>query len=166
MRKSFVKILALIMAVVLVISPNVFATTVKEYNNMISEIKDKQAANKAEGKELQAKLDELRDKTAEAEAYQATLVEQILNYQESIDLALAHINELNESITLLEAEIAAADAEHEETFEKLKVRLRAMYTSGGDLTTLEILFDAASLRDFTMRSEAVKRFTEHDKMIC
>ena len=68
MRKSFVKILALIMAVVLVISPNVFATTVKEYNNMISEIKDKQAANKAEGKELQAKLDELRDKTAEAEA--------------------------------------------------------------------------------------------------
>lgn len=165
MRKSYVKVLALIMAVLLAVSPNVFATSVKEYNNMISEIKDKQAANKAVGKELQAKLDELRDQTAEAEAYQATLVEQILNYQESIDLAIAHINELNESITALEAEIAAADAEHEDTFEKLKVRLRAMYTSGGDLTTLEILFDAASLRDFSMRSEAIKRFTEHDKML-
>ena len=43
---------------------------------MISEIKDKQAANKAAGQELQAKLDELRDQTAEAEAYQAALAEQ------------------------------------------------------------------------------------------
>ncbi|MBO5253156.1 MAG: peptidoglycan DD-metalloendopeptidase family protein [Clostridia bacterium] len=165
MRKKSVKILAFIMAVMLLITPNAFATTVKEYNNMISEIKDKQAANKAAGQELQAKLDELRDQTAEAEAYQAALAEQILNFQESIDLAIAHINELNESITKLEDEIDAADREHEKTFEKLKVRLRAMYTSGGDLTTLEILFDAASLRDFSMRSEAIKRFTEHDKML-
>ena len=165
MRKKFVKVIALVMAVMMLVTPNAFATTVKEYNSMISEIKDKQAANKEAGKALQAKLDELRGQTAEAEAYQAALVEQILNYQESIDLAIAHINELNTSITKLEEEIEAADVKHEETFEKLKVRLRAMYTSGGDLTTLEILFNAASLRDFTMRSEAIKRFTEHDKLL-
>ncbi|MBP3705057.1 MAG: peptidoglycan DD-metalloendopeptidase family protein, partial [Clostridia bacterium] len=120
---------------------------------------------KKEAEALQAKLDELRDKTEQAEEYQATLVEQIENYQESIDLTIARITELEDSITELEAQIDAADAEHEETFEKLKVRLRALYTSGGDLTTLEILLDSASLRDFSMRSEAIKRFTEHDKLL-
>lgn len=165
MKKRSIRILSFILALVMLVSSNAFATTVSEYNNMISEVKAKKEANEAEGEKLQAKLDELRDQTEKAEEYQATLVEQILNYQESIDLTIARITELEDSITELEAQIDAADAEHEETFEKLKVRLRALYTSGGDLTTLQILLDSASLRDFSLRSEAIQCFTEHDKML-
>lgn len=165
MKKKAIRVISLVLAIALLVSSNVFATTVGQYNNMISDVKAKKEANEAEGAKLQAKLDELRAETEKAEEYQATLVEQILNYQESIDLTIAHISELEDSITALEAQIDAADAEHEETFEKLKVRLRALYTSGGDLTTLQILLDSASLRDFSMRSEAIQRFTEHDKML-
>ena len=164
MKKSK-RIVALVMAFVMMITTNAWAKTLSQYDEEIKDVKAKQSANKEEHKRLQARLDELRDETEEAEAYQAVLVEQILNYQESIDLALARINELNISITELEGEIDRADKEHEATFEKLKVRLRALYTSGGELTTLEILLDSTSLRDFSMRSEAVQRFTEHDKML-
>ena len=165
MKKKAIRVISLVLVIALLVSSNVFATTVGQYNNMISDVKAKKEANEAEGEKLQAKLDELRAETEKAEEYQAALEEQILNYQESIDLTIAHINELEDSITALEAQIDAADAEHEETFEKLKVRLRALYTSGGDLTTLQILLDSASLRDFSMRSEAIQRFTEHDKML-
>lgn len=163
--KKTKRIVALIMAFVMLVSTNAWAKTLSQYDQEISEVKAKQSANKKEHDRLQARLDELRDETEEAEAYQAVLVEQILNYQESIDLAIARIDELNTSITELEGEIDRADKEHEATFEKLKVRLRALYTSGGELTTLEILLDSTSLRDFSMRSEAVQRFTEHDKML-
>lgn len=165
MKNKFIRVVSVAMAAVMLISSNAFATTVSEYNNQISEIKAKKEANEAIGADLKAKLDELRDKTEQAEEYQATLAEQILNYQENIDLTLARIRELEDSITELEAQIDAADAEHEKTFEKLKVRLRALYTSGGDLTTLQILLDSTSLRDFSMKSEAIQRFTAHDKQL-
>lgn len=164
MKKSK-RIIAFVLAFVMTITTNAWAKTLSQYDQEISEIKAMQNANKEEGKKLKAKLNELRDQTEKAETYQAVLVEQIQNYQESIDLTIARIGELNDSITALEGEIDRADKEHEATFEKLKVRLRALYTSGGDLTTLEILLDSTSLRDFSMRSEAVQRFTEHDKML-
>ena len=103
--------------------------------------------------------------TADAQAYQETLVAQIENYQESIDLARERIDELNSSISTLEDEIEKADAEYADTFEQLKVRLNALYTSGGELTTLEILLDSTSLYDFSVRSEAIQGVTRHDKQL-
>ena len=144
---------------------NVFATTTAEYDAQISEIKEKQAQNEAEAEELNAQLESLRSETADAQAYQETLVAQIENYQESIDLARERIDELNNSISTLEDEIEKADAEYADTFEQLKVRLNALYTSGGELTTLEILLDSTSLYDFSVRSEAIQGVTRHDKQL-
>ena len=146
-------------------STNVFATTTAEYDAQISEIKEKQAQNEAEAEELNAQLESLRSETADAQAYQETLVAQIENYQESIDLARERIDELNSSISTLEDEIEKADAEYADTFEQLKVRLNALYTSGGELTTLEILLDSTSLYDFSVRSEAIQGVTRHDKQL-
>ena len=70
---------------------------------------------------------------------------------------------LNTNITNLEAEIKKADEEYADTFAELKVRLRSLYASGGNLTTLQILFDSTSLYDFSMRSEAMKTITKHDR---
>lgn len=73
---------------------------------------------------LNEKLGSLRDQTSEAEAYQATLEEQITTYQTSIDLAVQNITQLNTNITNLEAEIKKADEEYADTFAELKVRLQ------------------------------------------
>lgn len=165
MKKRSIRILSGVMALAVFASTNVFATTTAEYDRQISDIKAQQEANKVEAEQLNATLDSLRAKTADAEAYQATLEKKIENYQQSIDLAHERIDELNTNIGELEAEIKKADAEFAGTFEKLKKRLKALYTSGGELTTLEILMDSTSLYDFSMRSEAVKSFTRHDKQL-
>ena len=166
MNRRNIRILSGVMALAIFASAtNVFATTTAEYDEQISEIKAQQEANEAEAAELNATLDALRAKTADAEEYQATLEKKIENYQQSIDLAREHIDELNGSIKELEGEIKKADAEYASTLEKLKKRLKALYTSGGELTTLEILLDSTSLYDFSMRSEAVKSFTRHDKLL-
>lgn len=165
MKKRNMRIISGILALTLLVSTNVFATTTSEYDAQISEVKAKQEQNEAEAAELNARLDALRSKTADAEAYQATLVEQIQNYQESIDLARARIDELNDSISALEDEIEKADAEYADTLEQLKVRLSALYKAGGDLTTLQILLDSTSLYDFSIRSEAMESVTRHDKQL-
>ncbi|MEE0156832.1 MAG: murein hydrolase activator EnvC family protein [Acutalibacteraceae bacterium] len=159
------RIISGILALTLLVSTNVFATTTSEYDAQISEVKAKQEQNEAEAAELNARLDALRSETVDAEAYQATLVEQIQNYQESIDLARARIDELNDSISALEDEIEKADAEYADTLEQLKVRLSALYKAGGDLTTLQILLDSTSLYDFSIRSEAMESVTRHDKQL-
>lgn len=163
MKKRNMRIISGILALTLLVSTNVFATTTSEYDAQISEVKAKQEQNEAEAAELNARLDALRSETVDAEAYQATLVEQIQNYQESIDLARARIDELNDSISALEDEIEKADAEYADTLEQLKVRLSALYKAGGDLTTLQILLDSTSLYDFSIRSEAMESVTRHDK---
>lgn len=165
MKKRNLRIAFGVLAMALLVSTNVFATTTAEYNAQISEIKEKQAQNEAEAEELNAQLESLRSETADAQAYQETLVAQIENYQESIDLARERIDELNSSISTLEDEIEKADAEYADTFEQLKVRLNALYTSGGELTTLEILLDSTSLYDFSVRSEAIQGVTRHDKQL-
>ena len=165
MKKRNMRIISGILALTLLVSTNVFATTTSEYDAQISEVKAKQEQNEAEAAELNARLDALRSETADAEAYQATLVEQIQNYQESIDLARARIDELNDSISALEDEIEKADAEYADTLEQLKVRLSALYKAGGDLTTLQILLDSTSLSDFSIRSEAMESVTRHDKQL-
>ena len=166
MNRRNIRILSGVMALAIFASAtNVFATTTAEYDEQISEIKAQQEANEAEAAELNATLDALCAKTADAEEYQATLEKKIENYQQSIDLTREHIDELNGSIKELEGEIKKADAEYASTLEKLKKRLKALYTSGGELTTLEILLDSTSLYDFSMRSEAVKSFTRHDKLL-
>ena len=165
MKKRNLRIASGVLAMALLVSTNVFATTTAEYDAQISEIKEKQAQNEAEAEELNAQLESLRSETADAQAYQETLVAQIENYQESIDLARERIDELNSSISTLEDEIEKADAEYADTFEQLKVRLNALYTSGGELTTLEILLDSTSLYDFSVRSEAIQGVTRHDKKL-
>ena len=165
MKKRNLRIASGVLAMALLVSTNVFATTTAEYDAQISEIKEKQAQNEAEAEELNAQLESLRSETADAQAYQETLVAQIENYQESIDLARERIDELNSSISTLEDEIEKADAEYADTFEQLKVRHNALYTSGGELTTLEILLDSTSLYDFSVRSEAIQGVTRHDKQL-
>lgn len=165
MKKRNLRIASGVLAMALLVSTNVFATTTAEYDAQISEIKEKQAQNEAEAEELNAQLESLRSETADAQAYQETLVAQIENYQESIDLARERIDELNSSISTLEDEIEKADVEYADTFEQLKVRLNALYTSGGELTTLEILLDSTSLYDFSVRSEAIQGVTRHDKQL-
>ena len=99
MKKRNLRIASGVLAMALLVSTNVFATTTAEYDAQISEIKEKQAQNEAEAEELNAQLESLRSETADAQAYQETLVAQIENYQESIDLARERIDELNSSIS-------------------------------------------------------------------
>ena len=74
MKKRNMRIISGILALTLLVSTNVFATTTSEYDAQISEVKAKQEQNEAEAAELNARLDALRSETVDAEAYQACLL--------------------------------------------------------------------------------------------
>ncbi len=146
-----------------------FASSAEDYeaqmdgiDQEISEIEQQQEENAAEADRLNADLDRLRGEKEEAEEYQRLLEEKIENYETRIDLARERIAELNGNILELEKEIRQADLDYADTLEKLKERLRALYISGGELTTLQILLDSTSLYDYALRSEAVKSVSRHD----
>lgn len=163
MIRKKIRITAAVLAAALLISSNVFATTTAEYDQKINDLRTQQSQLDEESAALNAKLESLKGQIDEKLAYQQTLEEKIGNLRKRIDTATASINELNKDIKYLEEQIKAADEEHTQTYEQLKKRLRALYMAGGDLTTLEILLDATSLHDFSMRTEAIQKFTQHDK---
>ena len=61
MKKRNLRIASGVLAMALLVSTNVFATTTAEYDAQISEIKEKQAQNEAEAEELNAQLPKGRE---------------------------------------------------------------------------------------------------------
>lgn len=129
--------------------------------------------------EIEARQDELAEETAAIEGemaalrededaaieYQELLEEKIILTQEKIDTARENINTLNDSIKVLEEKLEISEAQYADTMELLKERIRALYMMG-DVGTIEILLNASSLYDFSMKTEMIKSVTEHDKELC
>lgn len=162
--KKKTRFVAGVLAVTMLISSNsVFATTTAKYDEQIGSIKSRQAENEAEAERLNEKLDSLRSRTSEAEAYQATLEERD--------------HDVPDEHRPCGAEHYAAQYEHHEPRNKVKggrgicryiCGIESPFAlagsgTGGNLTTLQILFDSTSLYDFSMRSEAMKTITKHDR---
>ncbi len=163
--KSALKLTALTLAAVFVFptipqSANAVTTT-----SEMQEIYDRQDELKSQEDELNSKLEELQSQEADAQEYSNTLQEKIDLTEEKIDTAISDIATLNSSIKDLEEKIDEADAEYADTLALLKKRIRAIYESG-DTSTMEILLNATSLYDFSMKTEMLSAVTSHDKQLC
>ncbi len=163
--KSALKLTALTLAAVFVFpaipqSANAVTTT-----SEMQEIYDRQDELKSQEDELNSKLSELQSQEADAQEYSNTLQEKIDLTEEKIDTAISDIATLNSSIKELEEKIDEADAEYADTLALLKKRIRAIYESG-DTSTMEILLNATSLYDFSMKTEMLSAVTSHDKQLC
>lgn len=130
----------------------------------LEEIQAQQDRLQAENQELQAKLDSLREDEAQKQAYQDTLQNQIDVVQEQILTTRENINDLNGSIQELTMKLDKSQEAVQDTIDKFKERLVALYTAG-NVSTLEILLDSQSLSEFTTRMTMVETMTSHDQQL-
>lgn len=130
----------------------------------LEEIQAQQDRLQAENQELQAKLDSLREDEAQKQAYQDTLQNQIDVVQEQILTTRENINDLNGSIQELTLKLDKSQEAVQDTIDKFKERLVALYTAG-NVSTLEILLDSQSLSEFTTRMTMVETMTSHDQQL-
>lgn len=130
----------------------------------LEEIQAQQDRLQAENQELQAKLDSLREDEAQKQAYQNTLQNQIDVVQEQILTTRENINDLNGSIQELTMKLDKSQEAVQDTIDKFKERLVALYTAG-NVSTLEILLDSQSLSEFTTRMTMVETMTSHDQQL-
>ena len=130
----------------------------------LEEIQAQQDRLQAENQELQAKLDSLREDEAQKQAYQDTLQNQIDVVQEQILTTRENINDLNDSIQELTMKLDKSQEAVQDTIDKFKERLVALYTAG-NVSTLEILLDSQSLSEFTTRMTMVETMTSHDQQL-
>ncbi|WP_099205077.1 murein hydrolase activator EnvC family protein [Scatolibacter rhodanostii] len=116
--------------------------------------------------ELNAKLSSLEADEAQKTEYQATLQQQMSVVASEIAALEEEITLLDKKIGELEVKLEAAQAEMGDTFELFYERVIAIYTSGSSqLSTLEILLNADSLHDFTMKANILQSIDEHDSII-
>ncbi len=163
-RKSKAMKLIMVLLCALFIIP-MTPSTVNTQASTIEEIEARQDELANETSALEEEMAALREDESAALEYQQLLEEKILLTQEKIDTAREDIATLNASIKVLEEKLDISEAQYADTMELLKERIRALYMMG-DVGTIEILLNASSLYDFSMKTEMIKSVTEHDKELC
>lgn len=157
-RKRFAKRAAAgLLALYMVwISPgSVFARTTQE-------VEAEQEALEAEAQELQAQLEQLREDEDQKQKYAETLQKQIDVLVNQIETSRRDIDELNANIHELDLKLEASADEAADTIEQFKQRVAAIYRAGS-VSTLEILLNANSFNDFSMRTEMLENMSRHDQ---
>ena len=128
----------------------------------LGEVEAEQNKLEEEKKALEEKLEGLRNNEEEKRGYQEALQQKIDVVQTQIDSARKDIDELNLHITELTLKLEKSQQEMQDTIDRFKQRLVALYKAG-NVSTLEILLDSNSFSDFAMRSELVKTMSAHDQ---
>lgn len=114
-----------------------------------------------ESQELDKKLQEARQNTADQEAQKKALDNKIVVVQQQIALTNQQIEALDGEIAQKQQEMSGKQAEIDIKFEQLKQRLRAIYVAG-ETSTLDLLLGAKNLDEFMDKAAAVKYVSAHD----
>ena len=133
-----------------------------------NELESKKDQIEAELDQIEADLQATKDNIAQEEQYQASLTQKIQLNQEKLSVleqetsALSdELAEKEQQLTEKEAELSDKEAEIADTYETYKQRMRAMYMAG-EMSALEMLFEADSFADFLTNIEIMKAVSAHD----
>ncbi|MBR6480056.1 MAG: peptidoglycan DD-metalloendopeptidase family protein [Clostridia bacterium] len=149
-----------------------FATDpVAEDDPRIIEMKSKIESLKKEAADAKQKRIDLEGRINEAQASAMEVQSQVNALQAEINAYQAEINALSTQIDLLEQQLDENEEAMEDqklqieaTRELLGQRLRAMYMAG-NVSTIELVFEADSFENLLNRIELVTRITKHDNQI-
>ena len=168
------RILALFFALLFCVSlalPAFATDPVAEDDPRIIEMKSKIESLKKEAAEAKQKRIDLESRISEAQASAMEVQSQVNALQAEINAYQAEINALNSQIALLEQQLDENEEAMEDqklqieaTRELLGQRLRAMYMAG-NVSTIEIIFEADNFENLLNRIELVTRITKHDQKI-
>lgn len=132
------------------------ADPASELREQIKEYQDKADAIEKDIKNLQSQK-------KEQQKLKALYEEQMALLQSQIDLCNSKIRESNAKIAKNEAEILEKQKEMEAAINEFKLRIRAIYMSGGTGSGLEILMGADDFSDFIALSQLTQNVSKRDK---
>ncbi|MBQ1451548.1 MAG: peptidoglycan DD-metalloendopeptidase family protein [Clostridia bacterium] len=172
MSKRIVSLfLALLFCLALVTPAFAAGDKVAEDDPRIIEMKSKIEGLKREAAEAKQKRQDLEGQINEARASAMEVQSQVNALQAEINAYQAEINALNTQIGLIQQQLDENEEAMEDqklqieaTRELLGQRLRAMYMAG-NVSTIEIVFEADSFENLLNRIELVTRITKHDQQI-
>lgn len=174
-NKAISFLLSLVMLLLLVLPApaylSSYAADKDSVKQKIADLDEKIEASQEKIKENEAKKKEAQQSADTIQESVDLLQTQINAYNSKIDALNTQISSLNKDITSTQKKIAKTQAdmavqkqEIAETQSLYADRLRAMYITG-NVSSLEILLEADSFRDFLNRLEMLTRVSQHDNAI-
>lgn len=161
-KKRFISVSSFLLSLILVFT--VFAISPAETSaDTVSELQSQIKDLEAEQAEIEAEIKKLQGQKAEQNSIKKAIDKKVDNLQNQINLCNSKINQYNDDIKSMEAEIAQKNKEMEETKFVFQQRLRAIYMSGGSTTSsLNMLLDSNDLSDVLAKSEMTKSVSAYD----
>lgn len=164
MQKKFVRIVAIILAVILACSVFVGALATIANAASLSDLKDKRKELDQEIQELKSNIDSLEYQQSNAIAKKQKLDAQIIATQDLIDNIAEQIEVYNGLIVEKENEVEAAQEKENQQYELYKNRIRTM-EENGTISYFEIIFSATSFTDFLSRIELISEIMTYDESV-
>jgi len=159
MKKTLVKILMVMIAIVLFIHSSIYAVS-SEVNSL-----------KKEQDKIDNQIDEAMEKQKELEAQKSqtmkaveNLIGKISESESEIDTLETKINDLRARIKSKEKDIEQKTQEYNEQEKLLDARVIAMYETG-ETSYLDVLLTATSMTDFLSKYYYASELVEYDKKI-
>lgn len=157
MRKTFYKILGIMISIVLILQNYVVYAA-----NSKSQLQNEQSEINEQIKDLQKEQKEIQANKSTAMKAVEELIYQISEVETEISNLESQINELNEKITSSEKDIQQKEEEYNKQEELLDARMIALYKSG-DNSYLEVLLTSSSMYDFLSKYYLAQELIECDK---
>lgn len=124
-----------------------------------------------EEQQLKQQVQKQQNSVKDQQAYKNSIDKQIANTKSQIDNLSSQVSSLNKQVTdkntaIAEKETAIAGKEVaiEDRFQQLRQRLRAISKSG-NMSTLQMLFDAEEYTDYLIKSKVMERVAENDQAL-
>ena len=159
--KVFRKSLALLLVVCIActIFPHTYAATQAE----IDAATQKRNELQQQLVEINKKLANIKDEVSKAQAKTDTYADRVGIVQQQINTIKQSIDLKTQQLTLKQQELDLKQEQQQQTYELFKERLRAMYMSSSNTSTLSILLGSASFADFLINAHNVSVISETDK---
>ena len=130
----------------------------------VNRLRDKLSQTSSRKKEIESELKSLSADKKALSAQITKLDQRIAAAEEEIELQEQLIAELGELIAVKEVELAQAQQQQSEQYEKMKSRVRYM-VENGNLSYLSILLSADDFADFLSLYEIVSQISAYDQGI-
>ncbi|MDO4742889.1 MAG: peptidoglycan DD-metalloendopeptidase family protein [bacterium] len=135
------------------------SASVGDLKNNINYLTQKQS-------KLKQELEGVKGKKNEAEREQKLQKQLVENMQSQVDACNNQIAKLNDEIAEKEKLIQEKDAELADTKYVFKQRIRALYMSGGTVSTLSMLMNSEDFSNILASAELTSAVSAYDNTIC
>ena len=156
------RLTAVLMIMVLSVSLVAAASEIQGNKDKLDDVQTNIDRIEAERKETEKKLAELKDKREDAKEYIAAVEAEIRAVIDEVAVMTEEKFAVMQQIEKVTEELRAAEAEADDQYEKMKLRIRYMYERG-ETEYLELLLSAENFMDFLSKTEYISQISEYDR---